>query len=415
MLAGAHLWQQVASGGDGAPEAPGGGCVASDSTSAGCFCAALCYILFATMPTIRVSSSAGFYDVHCARGVIARSASLVSRLGSSTGTFVLSSPRVWRHWGPTVLQALRCKRECQVILFNDSESAKRLSTVEGIARKLLRRGADRQCVVVAVGGGVVGDVAGFAAATYLRGVRLVHIPTTVIAQVDSAIGGKTGVDLPEGKNLVGAFYPPEVVIADANLLRTLPRRQYRSGLYEVVKYGIIADRVLFQFLEQRMPAILRRDPGALAWILPRCVRLKARVVGKDERESGLRQILNFGHTLGHALEAATGYSRFLHGEAVGWGMIAATLLAVGSGRLGQEEASRIIRLIRAVGSLPTLGALRIATLRGIMAGDKKARGGHVLWVLPRAIGKLEWGIEVPWNFLQLAFSELPFVAGMAET
>jgi 3-dehydroquinate synthase len=302
-----------------------------------------------------------------------------------------------------------------VILFNDSESAKRLSTVEEIARKLLRRGADRQCVVVAVGGGVVGDVAGFAAATYLRGVRLVHIPTTVVAQVDSAIGGKTGVDLPEGKNLVGAFYPPEVVIADANLLRTLPQRQYRSGLYEVVKYAIIADRELFQFLERRMPAILRRDPGALAWIVPRCVRVKARVVGKDERESGLRQILNFGHTLGHALEAATGYRRFLHGEAVGWGMIAATLLAVGSDRVGQGEASRIIRLIRAVGPLPALGALRMATLRSIMAGDKKARGGRVLWVLPKAFGEVEWGIEVPWDLLHLAIRELPSVAGMAET
>jgi 3-dehydroquinate synthase len=367
------------------------------------------------MPIIRVSRSAGLYDVHCARGVISRSATLVSRLGSSTGTFVLSSPRVWRHLGAAVYQALRCKNERQVILFNDSESAKRLSTVEEIARKLLRAGADRQCVIVAVGGGVVGDVAGFTAATYLRGVRLVHIPTTVVAQVDSAIGGKTGVDLPEGKNLVGAFYPPEVVIADANLLGTLPQRQYRSGLYEVVKYGIIADRELFHFLERRMPAILRRDPGALAWIVPRCVRVKARIVGKDERESGLRQILNFGHTLGHALEAATGYRRFLHGEAVGWGMIMATLLAVGSSLLSQEEACRIVRLIRTVGPLPALGALRMAMLRGIMRGDKKARSGRVLWVLPSAIGKVEWGMEVPWNLLQLAYSELPFVAGIAET
>ena len=162
---------------------------------------------------------------------------------------------------------------------------------------------------------MVGDVAGFAAATYLRGVRLVHVPTTLVAQVDSAIGGKTGVNLPEGKNLVGAFYPPKLVIADPGVLRTLPHREYRSGIYEVVKYGVIADEKLFEFLERRMDAVLRRDPAALAWIIPRCVAIKARVVGADERESGLRQILNFGHTLGHALEAATKYRRFLHGEA----------------------------------------------------------------------------------------------------
>jgi 3-dehydroquinate synthase len=164
-----------------------------------------------------------------------------------------------------------------------------------------------------VGGGVVGDVAGFAAATYLRGVRLVHIPTTVVAQVDSALGGKTGVDLPEGKNLVGAFYPPRLVIADPEMLRTLPHREYRSGLYEVVKYGVIADEKLFEFLERRMPAVLRRDGAALDWIIPRSIAIKAHVASADERESGLRQILNFGHTFGHALEAVTGYRRFLRG------------------------------------------------------------------------------------------------------
>jgi 3-dehydroquinate synthase len=293
------------------------------------------------MPTIRVKSSAGPYSVYCGRGALARASSLIARLGDSTGTFVLSSPRVWRNWGRAVASKIPGARH--PILFDDRESAKRLATVEGIARRLVRAGADRRAIVVAVGGGVVGDVAGFAAATYLRGVRLVHIPTTVVAQVDSAIGGKTGVDLPEGKNLIGAFYPPRLVIADPDMLRTLPHREYRSGLYEVMKYGVIADEKLFAFLERRMPAVLRRDPAALDWIIPRAIAIKARVVSADERESGVRQILNFGHTFGHALEAATGYRRFLHGEAIGWGMIAATLLALATGRVDASTAARICR------------------------------------------------------------------------
>jgi 3-dehydroquinate synthase len=296
------------------------------------------------------------------------------------------------------------------ILFDDKESSKRLSTVEEIARNLIRSGADRHAAVVAVGGGVVGDVAGFAAASYLRGVRLVHIPTTLVAQVDSAIGGKTGVNLPEGKNLVGSFYPPRLILADPDTLDTLPHREFRSGLYEVVKYGVIADAELFRFLERRMPAVLRRDSTALAWIIPRCAAIKADVVQKDEREGGLRQILNFGHTIGHALEAVTSYRRFLHGEAIGWGMIAATLMAVAADKLRDAEAIRIIRLVASIGPLPGLGRIRVSQLRLILAGDKKARGGRVRWVLPRRIGKTEWGAEVPWPVVARAFADLPLIA-----
>jgi 3-dehydroquinate synthase len=301
-----------------------------------------------------------------------------------------------------------------VILFDDRETAKRLSTVEEIARKLVRAGADRHSIVVAMGGGVVGDVAGFVAATYLRGIRIIHVPTTLVAQVDSSIGGKTGVNLPEGKNLVGAFYPPKAVIDDPDVLRTLPQREFRSGLYEVIKYGVIADAELFHFLEKRMPSILRRDCTALAWIIPRCAAIKARVVSKDEREGGLRQILNFGHTLGHAIEAETRYRRFFHGEAVGWGMIGATLLALGTGRLAERDASRIIRLVTHVGPLPSLRGMRAAQLRPILAGDKKARGGRILWVLPTRIGKTEWGAEVPWMAVESAFAELPKILAKAQ-
>lgn len=365
------------------------------------------------MTMIRITSSAGTYDVHCANGVLARSRSMISKLGESTGVFVLSSPRVWRHWGKQVAKSLGVTRADRLILFEDSERTKRLQTVEALTRALVRAGADRRALVVAVGGGVVGDVAGFVAATYQRGVRLAHIPTTVVAQVDSAIGGKTAVDLPEGKNLVGAFYPPKLVMADPTLLATLPHREFRSGLYEVVKYGVIADPELFDFFEKRLAAILRRDQAAMGWLIPRSIGIKAYVVEKDEHESSLRKILNFGHTLGHAFETATNYSYFKHGEAVGWGMIAATMMAVAMGLLEEEEASRIIRVVAGIGPLPPLKNFGLPRLKKILAGDKKAQGGRVLWVLPRRIGQTEWNCEVPWPVVAQVLKDLPGIAAKA--
>lgn len=362
---------------------------------------------------IRVDSAAGSYSVICGPGMLGRAGKIVGKLGEQSGMFVLSSPRVWRHWGRTIARNLGASGRDRVILFDDREAAKRMSTVEGIARALVRAGADRHALLVAAGGGVVGDVAGFAAASYLRGVRVVQIPTTLVAQVDSAIGGKTGVNLPEGKNLVGAFYPPRLVIADPATLGTLAHREFRSGLYEVIKYGVIADRPLFEFLEKRMAAVLRREPKALGWMIPRCIAIKARVVTADEREGGLRQILNFGHTLGHAFEAATHYRRFLHGEAVGWGMIAATLIAVAAGGLGEREAARVIRLVASVGPLPPLGKMKPEELRRIVRGDKKSRDGEARWVLPRRIGSVRWGEEIPWAIVARTLAELPAVAAEA--
>jgi 3-dehydroquinate synthase len=369
------------------------------------------------MPTIRINSSDGAYQVQCAPGVFARAGATVARLGETTGIYVLSSPRVWEHWGRPLLRALgkRPRVPVRAMLFDDSESAKDLATIEQITRQLVLAGADRKATIVAMGGGVVGDAAGFAAASYLRGVRLVHVPTTLVAQVDSSIGGKTGVNLPEGKNLVGAFYPPKLVLADAKVLLTLPHREYRSGLYEVVKYGIIADPELFSYLERHMLALLRRDSKALEWVIPRCVRIKADVVARDEREGGLRHILNFGHTLGHALEAVTRYRRFLHGEAIAWGMLAVTLLGVATERLRENEATRMMRLIGSVGPVPSLEGIHAAQLRPILAGDKKARGGRVLWVLPRRLGKVEWGIDLPWTLVSRTFAELPALSARAKT
>ncbi|MGB0033938.1 MAG: 3-dehydroquinate synthase [Candidatus Acidiferrales bacterium] len=365
------------------------------------------------MSAIRVQSAAGSYDVHVSRGAIGRVGSRVAKIPDVSGVFVISSPRVWRTWGASLARGIRGWRKNRTILFDDAESSKRLFTVEQIARQLVRAGADRHAVIVALGGGVVGDVAGFAAATYLRSVRLVHIPTTLVAQVDSSIGGKAGVNLPEGKNLIGPFYPPVAVIADPEVLNTLPHREYRSGLYEVIKYGIIADAKLFAFLERRMPALLRRDPRALGFVIERSLRIKARIVGRDERESGLRQILNFGHTLGHAFEAATGYRRFLHGEAIAWGMIASSLIGIAMGRTREEEAVRTIRLIASVGPLPRLTGIHASRLRPILAGDKKSRSGKLRWVLPLRVGNAEWGIEVPWTVVTRTLAELPAIAALA--
>jgi 3-dehydroquinate synthetase len=220
--------------------------------------------------------------------------------------------------------------------------------------------------------------------------------------------------LPEGKNLVGAFYHPKLVIIDPALLRTLPHREFRSGLYEVVKYGAIADLNLFTFLEQHMDTVLRRDPAALDYMIARSIAIKADVVGKDERESGLRQILNFGHTLGHALETATDYRRFLHGEAIGWGMIAASMMALSLNRLPLMDAFRIVRLVAAVGPLPAVPPIPAAKLRSILAGDKKSRGGRVLWVFPRKIGKAAWGIEVPQQLIDKTIGSLPEIMNEAQ-
>lgn len=366
------------------------------------------------MPTIPVKSSSGSYRVFCAAGALARAGAIARRLGDKGEVFLLSSPHVWRHWESALLRAFQPERRNCVILFDDAEARKDLRSIEAICRALHRTGADRHSVLVAVGGGVVGDVAGYAAASYLRGVALVHVPTTIVAQVDSSIGGKTGVNLPEGKNLVGAFYPPKAVIADPELLSTLPHREFRSGLYEVIKTAVIADAELFAYLERRMRAVLRRDPAALARIIPRCIAIKAHVVSVDERERGLRKILNFGHTLGHALEAATNYRRFLHGEAIAWGMMAATLMAMATGRLTEPRAGRILRLIAEVGPLPPLAKVRSDQLRRLMLGDKKSRGGRIRWVLPRRIGKTEWDISVSWKIVLQVIRELPKIAAKAQ-
>ena len=331
----------------------------------------------------------------CGRGLLTRVGALLGTLEGISGVYLLSSRRVWKHWGRPLESSLRRAYPTARLLFDDREAAKRLATVERLCRGLARAGADRHAVVVALGGGVVGDVAGFVAASYARGVRLVHVPSTLLAQLDSSIGGKTGVNLPEGKNLVGAFYQPRLVVTDPQLLKTLPARQYRSGLYEVIKYGVIGDDMLFRFLERRLHDALGQQPAPLSWMLERCIRAKAEIVCADERESGLRMVLNFGHTFAHALETATGYRKYLHGEAVGWGMIAAARLSVKRKLLPPAEAMRIEQLVRRIGPLPALPSAPAARLVATMRADKKSHAGRLRFVLALAIGRVEVVEDVP--------------------
>src|SRR5712692_5669249 len=336
---------------------------------------------------IPVKSAAGYYSVVAGAGALGHAAREIAKLRRFSTVHVVSSPKVWRAIGNSVRRGLRLSGSNVVHLMNDAESAKNLQTVESLSRSLVKSGTDRKSVIVAVGGGVVGDVAGFVAASLLRGVTLVHVPTTVVAQVDSSIGGKTGVNLPEGKNLVGEFYPPRLVLTDPELLRTLPDREFRGGFAEVIKHAIIADAAMFAMLEKDLESILRRDRATLGQLIPQNIQIKACVVSRDERESGLREILNLGHTFAHALESVTHYRRYRHGEAVAWGMIAASFLGHELGLTCADDVSRIVALIRRLGPLPAWPRVSPATLVKAMRSDKKARGGLVRFVLSPRIGE----------------------------
>ena len=272
------------------------------------------------------------------------------------------------------------------LLIQDGERSKTLNTVGRIYESLIHASADREATVIAVGGGVIGDMVGFAAATYLRGINLVHIPTTLLSQVDSAVGGKVGVNHTLGKNLIGAFHPPSAVVIDPQMLDTLPRRELRAGLYEVVKYGVIASRPLFDLLAANLPQIFERELNLLTKIIAASCRIKADVVATDERESGRRRILNFGHTAGHALESVTRYRRFRHGEAVGYGMLVAAQVARTRGLLDKGDHEELTDLIQRMGPLPSVTDLSQSQVIEVMGRDKKVVSGRLHFVLPSRIG-----------------------------
>jgi 3-dehydroquinate synthase len=332
---------------------------------------------------IEVSSERGPYAVLVGARVLATLPSALADRDLAGPSVIVTCSPVWRHLKRR-LSKLPASRS--PIVMPDGERAKSLATVGRIYDALVRRRLDRSAVVIAVGGGVVGDTAGFAAATYLRGLRVVHIPTTVLAQVDSAVGGKVGVNLPAGKNLVGAFHAPTLVVCDPTVLESLPRREFRAGLYEVVKYGVIASRPLFDRVSNGVDRLFDREPNLLTEVVAASCRIKAEVVGRDEREGGLRRSLNFGHTIGHALEAVSEYRRFRHGEAVAYGMLAAAHVSVARGTLAADDQARLADLLRRLGPLPPVADLSIAEALAAIKLDKKVLAGRLNFVLAAGLG-----------------------------
>ena len=332
---------------------------------------------------IDVATPSRAYPVTIGAGVLDGLGATLDAIGAPARRFVVSSPLVWRLHGPQLARAVTL---AEPILIPDGERFKQLSTVSRVYDALVRASADRASTIITFGGGVIGDMAGFAAASYLRGIALVHVPTTLLAQVDSAIGGKVGVNHPLGKNLIGAFYQPNAVIIDPLVLGTLPRREFRAGLYEVIKYGMTSSASLFERVARDRKAIFARETESLLPIVSESCRIKAAVVTADEREAGPRRILNFGHTAGHALEAVTKFRRFRHGEAVGYGMLVAAELAVARGALADADRQALAELIASLGPLPPIADLSATAILEAMQHDKKVVAGTLHFVLPTAIG-----------------------------
>ena len=322
------------------------------------------------------------YSIVLGHGLLSGLPALLDEAQTPARRFIVSSPRVWKAQGARIANST----PEPPILVADGERAKTLQTVTKVYDALIERGADRATTLVTFGGGVIGDLAGFAAATYLRGIPLVHVPTTLLAQVDSAIGGKLGVNHPLGKNLIGAFQQPHLVAIDPAVLSTLPRREFRSGIYEIIKYGVTSSPRLFDRISRDRRAVLRQDPAVLIDIVAESCRIKGAVVAADEKESGLRRILNFGHTAGHAIEAVTEYRRFRHGEAIAYGMRVAAWIAASRGILDESAREALDDAILGYGPLPAVADLPIDAMLLAMRRDKKVVAGRLHFVLPTAIG-----------------------------
>lgn len=317
------------------------------------------------------------------RGCLARLPELIP--AKTNSIFVVTTADVWELQGKS-LPTTNLGKEIHVLLFPGGEKNKRIAAVESLTEQMVSAGGDRSSLVIAFGGGIVTDVAAFTAAVFMRGIPVIQAPTTLLAQVDAAIGGKTGVNLLSGKNLVGSFHQPLGVLIDPSVLSTLPEREYRAGLWEILKAGIIRSRPLFDLMVNERDRVLRQDPATVDAIIAESVRIKAEVVTADEKEGDLRRILNFGHTVGHALEAETRYERFLHGEAVAFGMRAATHLARLTGTLGVPETAEILKAIEAYGPIPPVSGIDPEALLSRLESDKKTIGGRVHFVLPTTIG-----------------------------
>ena len=370
------------------------------------------------MRAVHVSLGNRSYDIKIAPGLIDRLGRECARLKLGPRCAIITDTNVGKRYAKAVFNSLATAGfSPSLIIVQPGEPAKSLKTVQSCYDQLAVHRLERKSFIVALGGGVVGDLAGFLAATYLRGIAFVQVPTTLLAQVDSSVGGKVGVNLNAGKNLVGAFYQPRLVACDLGTLKTLPDREFRAGLAEVIKYGIIYDAKLFRQIEGDFPKLLKREPKMLAAVVARCCEIKAEVVGKDETEGGPRAILNFGHTIGHAIEAVSGYGRFLHGEAIAIGQVAAARISSSVLGLPERDLERIIRLFRRVG-LPTTVRLRAGQRPKLFAAmrlDKKVKGGEINFVLAKKIGRVEYGHKVPAAVIEEALNHSTFASNYSAT
>jgi 3-dehydroquinate synthase len=359
--------------------------------------------------TVSVQLGHRSYAIKIGAGLLARLGGECARLKLGARCAIITDTNVGRRFAKAAFNSLATTGfSPSLIVVPAGETAKSLKTVQTCYDLLAAHRLERKSFIIALGGGVVGDLAGFVAATYLRGLAFVQVPTTLLAQVDSSVGGKVGVNLMAGKNLVGAFYQPRLVLCDLDTLRTLPEREFHAGLAEVIKYGIIYDARLFAQLERDLPKLLWREPKTLAAVIARCCEIKAEVVGQDETENGLRAILNFGHTIGHAIENISGYGKFLHGEAISIGQVATAKLSAGLTGLSEDEVGRIRDLFKRAG-LPVgikLSTPRRRKLFAAMRLDKKVSGGEIKFVLARKIGNVTWGQRVPENLINRALDEI---------
>jgi len=339
------------------------------------------------MRKIPVELGARRYTVSVGSGLVRRLSGLLARY-EGRRVVLVASRRVLRLHGAAVTAGLRALGPAQIVPVPDGERFKSRATLENLYDAFLRARLGRDGLVVALGGGVVGDLAGYAAATWLRGVDWVGLPTTLLSMVDSSVGGKVGINHPKGKNLIGAFHQPRAVIADPALLATLPARELRSGAWEVLKCALLANRPLFDALQEAPPGLAGWDRAALEDAVASAVEVKADVVARDEREGGRRRILNLGHTIGHALETVTRYRRFVHGEAVGWGLVGASAIARERGLLSGRGFDAIVSAVDHVGPRPRVSDLETTRLLEAIGRDKKARAGRIVFVLPTAVGRV---------------------------
>ena len=354
------------------------------------------------MKTLNVALQNHRYPIFVGAGTLAESGELLARQGFKGAPIVISNPTVMRLHGKTLLASLEKEfGKTPVIKIGDGERFKSHESLFKIYDGMFGLRAGRNSWILAFGGGVVGDIAGFAAATFMRGIPYAMIPTTLLSQVDSSIGGKTAVNVRQGKNLIGAFYQPSIVVADTEALKTLPPRELASGLYEVIKYGAIASTRLIAYIEKRLPEILKCGAGELEHIILASAQIKADIVAQDEKETGIRAILNYGHTVGHAFEAATHYRKFRHGEGVAWGMIAALRYGRETGLLKEAEAARLIKLIRGVGELPPVRGIPFEDIWNALMLDKKFQRGDIRMILLNEPGKAAIYSGIEKDFLRL--------------